>query len=162
VVGEIIIYQLSRAIYRELAPYIVPEQPHQGGSREQVLRACEGAMARLVLDGRHFAKPARSLFNEIRGHFSIAAQLRVYLVVKHNVEVALRLLARVPEQELEGNGRPRTCQAMTRKGNPCQRPPLPRSDYCPSHQHLTETFEELGDLEQLDELEPLADMELAA
>ena len=32
---------------------------------------------------------------------------------------------------------------MTRKGQPCQRQPLPASEYCPSHQHLTETFEEL-------------------
>jgi len=164
VVGEIIIYQLSRAIYRELAPYIDTEQPYcQGKSnRELVLRSCERAMARLVTDGRHFSKPARSLFNEIRVHFSIASQLRVYLVVKHNVEVALRLLARLPEPELQGNGQPRVCQAMTRKGNPCQRAPLPRSDYCPSHQHLTETFDELDDLEQLDPLEELHELELAA
>jgi hypothetical protein len=32
---------------------------------------------------------------------------------------------------------------MTRKGKPCQRQPLPASDYCPSHQHLTENFEDL-------------------
>ena len=30
---------------------------------------------------------------------------------------------------------------MTRKGKPCQRQPLPASEYCPSHQHLEETFE---------------------
>jgi hypothetical protein len=58
------------------------------------------------------------------------------------------------------DGSERACQAMTRKGRPCQRPPLPRSDYCPSHQHLTETFEELAELEPL-ELE-LPEMELAA
>jgi hypothetical protein len=161
-VGEIIIYQLSRAIYRELAPYIVAERPRSQSetNRELVLRGCERTMTRLITDGRHFSKPAISLFNEIRVHFSVASQLRVYLVVKHNVELALRLLARLPEQELYGNGSPRTCQAMTRKGKPCQRPPLPRSEYCPSHQHLTETFEELADLEPL---EPqLEEMELAA
>jgi hypothetical protein len=159
--GEIIIYQLTRAIYRELAPYVIRERPRsqQETNHELVLQGCERAMTRLVTDGRHFSKPARSLFNEIRVHFSLGSQLRVFLLVKHHVELAARLLARVPEQQLFGNGSPRTCQAMTRKGRPCQRPPLPRSDYCPSHQHLTETFEELVDLDQLEVLE---EMELAA
>lgn len=159
--GEIIIYQLSRAIYRELAPYVICERPSSQTetNHELVLRGCERAMSRLVTDGRHFSKPARSLFNEIRIHFSIGSQLRVFLLVKHNVELAARLLARLPEHELHGNGSPRICQAMTRKGRPCQRPPLPRSEYCPSHQHLTETFEELVDLDRPEELEEL---ELAA
>jgi hypothetical protein len=159
--GEIIIYQLTRAIYRELAPYVIRERPRsqQETNHELVLQGCERAMTRLVTDGRHFSKPARSLFNEIRVHFSLGSQLRVFLLVKHHVELAARLLASVPEQQLFGNGSPRTCQAMTRKGRPCQRPPLPRSDYCPSHQHLTETFEELVDLDQLEVLE---EMELAA
>jgi hypothetical protein len=161
VVGETIIYQLSRAIYRELAPYVIHERPRSQveTNHELVLLGCERAMTRLVTDGRHYAKPARSLFNDIRIHFSIASQLRIYLLVKHHVELAARVLARLPEQELNGNGSPRTCQAMTRKGKPCQRPPLPRSDYCPSHQHLTETFEEFADLEELVTLE---EMQLAA
>ena len=31
------------------------------------------------------------------------------------------------------------CRATTRKGAACQRVPLPRNGYCPSHQHLAET-----------------------
>ena len=90
----------------------------------------------------------------------MAAQLRrVYLVVKHNVDLALEYLASLPEGQLSLNGGPRSCQAMTRKGRPCQRPPLPRSEYCPSHQHLTESFEEFEESEQLEEFEG---MELAA
>ena len=49
---------------------------------------------------------------------------------------------------------PRHCQATTRKGTPCHRQPLVRSEYCPSHQHLTESFDELqleqGELELLE------------
>jgi hypothetical protein len=159
--ADIVIYQLSRAIYRELAPFVVRDRPpfQSETNHELVLRGCERVITRLVTDGRHFSKPARSLFNEIRIHFSLSSQLRVYLLVKHNVELAARLLTRLPEQELNGNGVPRVCQAMTRKGKPCQRPPLPRSDYCPSHQHLTETFDELADLDQLVALD---EMELAA
>jgi hypothetical protein len=160
-VGDVIIFQLSRAIYRELAPYVVSERPRYQteSNHELVLKGCERAMTRLVTDGRHFSRPARSLFNEIRIHFSIASQLHVYLLVKHHVELARRVLARLPEHELNGNGSVRICQAMTRKGKPCQRPPLPRSDYCPSHQHLTETFDDLIDLDGVERLE---EVELAA
>ena len=151
-------YHFSRAIYRQLAPYII-EQRRSGeacSNHELVLKRCESAIERLSTDPRHFAKPATSLFGDIRVFFSMAAQLRVYLVVKHNVDLALEYLASLPEGQLTLNGGPRSCQAMTRKGRPCQRPPLPRSEYCPSHQHLTESFEEF---EQLEEFEG---MELAA
>jgi hypothetical protein len=148
-------YHFSRAIYRELSPYIVEDRPsaQRETNNELVLRSCEQAMQRLLSDPRHFAKPARSLFNEIRIHFSMATQLRVYLVVKHNVELALAFVAKLPEQALDDSGAPRQCQAMTRKGKPCQRTPLPRSEYCPSHQHLIETFDELEELPELEEVE---------
>jgi hypothetical protein len=40
------------------------------------------------------------------------------------------------------DGQQRSCLASTRKGTPCQREPLPGMDYCPSHKHLEETFED--------------------
>jgi hypothetical protein len=151
-------YHFSRAIYRQLAPYILDEQSCSGGcsNREAVLRGCERSMERLWTDRRHFAKPARTLFNDIRIYFSLASQLSVYLIVRRHVELALDFLSEHPEQEYQANGLARSCQAMTRKGQPCQRPPLPRSEYCPSHQHLTENFDEL---EVIGEFEG---MELAA
>jgi hypothetical protein len=138
-------YHFSRAIYRELAPYVLDERPscQRKSNQELVLRSCERVMERLLTDRRHFSKPARSLFNEVRVHFSMTSQLRAYMVIERNIELALEFLSRLPEQELDANGVPRCCQAMTRKGNPCQRQPLPRNDYCPSHQHLREDLEEL-------------------
>jgi hypothetical protein len=138
-------YQFSRAIYRELASDVLVERPssQRETNHELMLRACEHAMERLFHDSRHFARPARSLFRDVRIYFSIASQLRVYMVIERNVNLALDFLSRLPEQELDANGLPRRCQAMTRKGRPCQRQPLSRSDYCPSHQHLTERLEEL-------------------
>jgi hypothetical protein len=100
---------------------------------------------RLLNDSRHFARPARSLFNEVRVYFSIGSQLKVYMVIERNIRVALEYLSQLPMPEFDANGQPRGCEAMTRKGLPCQRQPLPRSDYCPSHQHLTERLEELED-----------------
>jgi hypothetical protein len=146
------VYQLSRAIYRELAPYILHERPtyQQETNHELVLRACERAVERMVTDRRYFARPARALFNDIRIYFSIASQLRVFMVIQRNMEIALAVLARLPQEVLDANGVPRQCEAMTRKGKPCQRQPLVGSEYCPSHQHLTERFEELDESERVE------------
>jgi hypothetical protein len=160
------VYQFSRVIYRELAPHVIDERPsfQRETNRERVLHACEAAMERLAADRRHFAKPACSLFKEIRVYFPISAQLLVYTAIERNVDLALQFLDRFPELELSANGAPRQCQAMTRKGKPCRRSPLPRSEYCPSHQHLTEDFEELDEgLEEFEKsLRELETIELAA
>jgi hypothetical protein len=82
----------------------------------------------------------------------MAAQVRVYMVIQRNLEVALDVLERLPQHVLDANGVPRQCEAMTRKGRPCQRQPVAGSEYCPSHQHLTERFEELCS-EEFEELQ---------
>ena len=115
-------------------------------NRSIVLRECESAIERLMTDRRYFARPSRTLFNDVRPYFSIADLPRVYVAIDRHVQAALRFLATVPDYAFDSQGVPRRCQAMTRKGRPCPRQPLPASDYCPSHQHLTETFEDL-DLE---------------
>jgi hypothetical protein len=144
-VNEAGMYHFSRAIYRELAPYVLENRPssQRQSNRELVLHACERVMERLLTDRRHFAKPARSLFDEVRVHFSMTSQLRTYLVIERNIALALDFLSKLPQREFDASGIPRSCQALTRKGTPCQRQPLPHSDYCPSHQHLREDLEEL-------------------
>jgi len=92
---------------------------------------------------RYFARPARSLFNNVRPYFAMADLPRVYFVIDRNLQVALDFLKRVPDYAFDSTGIERSCQAMTRKGQPCQRQPLAASEYCPSHQHLEETFEDL-------------------
>ncbi len=135
-------YHFSRSIYRELAPRVIEDDWDETGCRnkQRVLDACEGAIRRLAYDRRYFARPARSLFNEIRPHFSINDQLYVWKVVEANINLALEFIAKLPE-DIGLDGRPRQCNAHTRKGTPCQRTPLPGRDYCPSHKHLEETFE---------------------
>jgi hypothetical protein len=148
-VGELLKNHFSRAIYRDLAPLILNDRPstQTESNRQRVLTGCERTMERLIRDRRHFARPARSLFNEIRVYFSLASQLHVYTIVKRHVDTASAMLAMVPEERLDPAGSQRQCQAMTRKGQPCQRPPLARSEYCPSHQHLRESFDELEGIE---------------
>jgi hypothetical protein len=140
-------YRFSRSIYREVAPYVVEDAANGEGNgngcsnRERVLDACESAMRRLAYDRRYFAKPARSLFNEIRAYFPIGEQVRVYKVIEHNINLALEHLARLPANGVGLDGQPTECRAHTRKGTPCQRQPLPGRDYCPSHKHLEEALE---------------------
>jgi hypothetical protein len=135
-------YRFSRSIYRELAPRVVEDESDPTGCRnkQRVLDSCEGAIRRLTYDRRYFARPARSLFNEVRPFFTMKDQLFAWRVVESNIGLALEFLARLPEG-VGLDGRPPQCNAHTRKGTPCQRTPLPSRDYCPSHKHLEETFE---------------------
>jgi hypothetical protein len=141
-------YRFSRAIYREIADDVI--DGHQGGdprtNHERVLKACEAAIERLATDRHYFARPARTLFNDIRPFFPMAAQARVHFVILRYITCADEFLSRQPLNGYDLQGNPLQCRATTRKGTPCQRMPLPHNGYCPSHQHLAET----------EELEPLA------
>jgi hypothetical protein len=133
-------YQISRAIYRELAKDIDVHASSKN-AHEAVLKACEANMERLATDRHYFAKPARTLFADIRSYFPMSAQARVWLVVQHYLVCAEEFLAQQPRHGYDANGNPLECRATTRRGTPCQREPLAHNGYCPSHQHLAETEE---------------------
>jgi hypothetical protein len=135
------VYQISRSIYREIEAEIVEDRPRCGGptNHERVLRACEASVHRLMTDRHYFARPSRTLFNDIRAFFPMSAQLHVFRVVDRYLTFASDYVAARPSAAMELAGRKLECRATTRKGTPCQRMPLPRNGYCPSHQHLAET-----------------------
>jgi hypothetical protein len=139
---EGVVYQISRSIYRRLAPLMAEDPADCTGSesRRRVLDACEETMLRMAEDRRYFAHPARSLFDEIRSCFSINDQVLVYMTVEKYVELADEYLARLP-QDVTPFGEPRRCRATNRQGAACKREPLPGRDYCPSHKHLEEPVE---------------------
>jgi hypothetical protein len=142
-------YSFSRSIYRELSPYVSAERDEDlPGVRRGLLDACESTMRRLALDRRYFARPTKTLFSDVRTHFPISEQLRVYRVIDSHITLAIEYLEQLPDNGYGLDGTPRECHATTRKGSPCQREPLPGRDYCPSHKHLEEAFEEL-ELEEL-------------
>jgi len=130
-------YQYSRAIYRSIKdlvdPYVTTST--QVVYRRAVLEACEQTMERLARDPHYFAKPERSLFQDIRRYFPITAQAQVAWAVDQGVTAAVSFIEEQIEAGAFDGGVPR-CHATTRKGKPCQRTPLPERDYCPSHQHL--------------------------
>jgi enamine deaminase RidA (YjgF/YER057c/UK114 family) len=135
-------YQLSRSIYRDLAPRIDATDGVERtfAARRTLLDACEATIQRLVSDRRYFARPAKTLFTEVREHFALAEQVRVYMVIERHIERIEEFLDSLPA-DVTLDGQQRNCLASTRKGTPCQREPLPGMDYCPSHKHLEETFE---------------------
>src|SRR5205823_12738802 len=97
--GVLEMYRFSRSIYRELAPCVVEDESDPTGCRnkQKVLDACEGAIRRLTYDRRYFARPARSLFNEIRPYLAIGDQLYAWCVIETNINLALEFLDRLPE-----------------------------------------------------------------
>ena len=91
-------YRFSRSIYRELAPDILEDRPGHAGpsNHERVLRACEAAVYRLGTDWHYFAKPTKTLFNDIRIYFPMSAQHRAYLVVDRYMTFAKEYLSSMP------------------------------------------------------------------
>ena len=136
-------YRFSRAIYRELAG-----RDHRGrrglrghGNHERVLRSCEAAIERLATDRHYFARPARTLFNDIRIYFPMWSQHRVWTVVERYMAFADEYFQRQPDARLRHQRQAAGVPRHDAQGTPCQRMPLPHNGYCPSHQHLAETEE---------------------
>ena len=117
---------LSRALYRRLLEPL----PGQGSprSRQRVLDACETTVRRLV-EEPDFARPDRFLFGEIRLEYPMGEQLWIRRVVELHLDFARQTIGQLPETA-------RGCGACTRAGDPCRRPALRGSEFCPSHRHL--------------------------
>ena len=136
-------YQFSRSIYRERAPDILEDRVSgsTGVNHQRVLHACEAAIDRLATDRHYFARPSKTLFNDIRSFFPMSVQRRVYHVVDLHMDLARRWLDSQAQHGYDLAGNRLECRATTRKGTPCRRVPLAHNDYCPSHQHLADTEE---------------------
>jgi hypothetical protein len=134
-------YQFSRSIYRELSGCVEPMGGARGCvGRQRLLETCEAAMERLALDRHYFARPARTLFRDVRHLFPLKEQMRVYHTIEQYVALATEYVEIQAREGIAADGSPLCCNASTRKGTPCQRMPLPGSRYCPSHKHLEEDF----------------------
>jgi hypothetical protein len=135
-------YQFSRSMYRELAAGVVPGRGEElAFTRQRFLRACEISMERLALDRHYFARPTRTLFNDVRHFFPLTEQLRVYRTCERHMALATQYVEENLRQGVTFDGSPACCHASTRRGSACQRVPLPGAKYCPSHKHLEEALE---------------------
>jgi hypothetical protein len=70
----------------------------------------------------------------------------VLRVIERYMALADEFVQRLPRNGFDAAGNPLRCRATTRKGTPCQRVPLERNGYCPSHQHLAMTEHEPAQL----------------
>lgn len=140
------LHQISRSIYRSVSADIKPDR--FGGVDEtahmRVLKACEENIDRLVTDREYFAKPAKTLFQEVRAYFPLTAQQRVWEIVERHIAVARKHVEKMPKTGYDLNGNPIECRATTRRGTNCRRTPLAHNGYCPSHQHLAQTEHHLS------------------
>ncbi len=127
---------LPRARWR----HRVSRQPD--AARTACCSACEANIERLATDRHYFARPARTLFNDIRLVLPDDGAAEG-LARRHDVRRRRRgVAARAAAHGYDANGNPLQCRATTRRGTACQRMPLPHNGYCPSHQHLAETEEQ--------------------
>jgi hypothetical protein len=134
-------YQFSRSLYRELGQSVLTTKGEDAcQTRQRFLRSCEATMERLALDRHYFAKPVKTLFNDVRTFFPISEQTHVLNVIQRHVLLATEYVDSQARAGVTFDGSPLCCHANTRKGTPCQRVPLPGSKYCPSHKHLEEDF----------------------
>src|SRR3954463_6084859 len=103
-------YQFSRSLYRELGPLVAEDRYGSACQNRQVfLQSRERAFKRLAADRHYFARPCRSLFNDVRVYFPIQAQLRVYQPNDRHMAIAAQY---VDEREGEGSsldGSPLCC-----------------------------------------------------
>lgn len=127
-------YRFSRAIFRDLQPYLLKDQLRPELGQRLLLSACERTIERLARDHRRFARPAASLFSDVRALFPVSMQLMVYDVIEVHMNNALAYL----DEEIaeRGSADLLRCRATNRKGKACQRVPVTGSDYCPSHRYL--------------------------
>lgn len=135
-------YQFSRGLYRELSALAGPALDPVEARR--MLDACESTVERLATDRQYFARPARSLFLAVRHNLPMRSQRAAYELITEYLRHAVAWIEAQPMLGLDHHGQPLQCRATTRRGTPCQRTPLPRNGYCPSHQHLAETEHHSG------------------
>jgi hypothetical protein len=125
-------YALIRSLFRDLHPLMIDP----AGCREQsvLIDACQSLTQRILLQEAP-ARPARSLFREVRYLFPVHHQERVLEIIRVHVDAGERLAMSLEPY------RHRRCEAFSRKGHPCQREALPGLTYCPSHRHLMDVVE---------------------
>ncbi len=135
--------RFSRALYRDLHPHLLESQIRPELGQRLLLSACERTVERMARDHRRFARPAASLFSDVRALFPVSRQLLVYDIIEARINTALEYLdVEIAER---GSADLLRCRASNRKGKACQRVPVTGSDYCPSHRYLEKLQKDRAD-----------------
>lgn len=127
-------YELSRALYRELRPLLAVDPRCPGRVERLLLESCEQTLEGIAGGLHYFPSPAAHLFADVRFLFPVREQARARAIIGCRMAQAQASLGEL--QALEGlNGR-RRCLALTAQGAPCRREAQHNSRYCSSHRHM--------------------------
>ena len=128
---------LSQTLFRTLEPHIDPRAVCPGRDPYgYVASAIDQALERLTTERELFGRPERRLFRDVRWCFPLSRQAGVWSLIASWVPRVDAELESLRRAGFDGSGNPLRCPVYTRRGTPCERPPLPANGYCPSHQHL--------------------------
>lgn len=123
--------RLTRALWADLRPSLMPDPRRPGWSERYLLQICEGGMARVAADPRSQPMAARSLFAAARSLMRAQDQLRTVTVIDAHLERARAWFE--AERAASGLDDASRCAALNRKGKPCGREPMWGTAFCVSH-----------------------------
>lgn len=128
-------YELSRAIYRDLRPLLALDARHPGRVERLLLEGCEQIVEGIAGGLNYFPTPAAHLFADVRFLFPVGEQVRARAIIGAQITRAQSRLQETLVGTAGVNGR-RRCLALTAQGQPCRREAQIDSRYCSSHRTL--------------------------
>jgi hypothetical protein len=131
------VYELSRAIYRDLRPFLQTDPRAPGRVERLLIAECEDTVQRMAGGYNLVPEPAAHLFARVRFLFPVRHQARVRHIAADRLNAIDETLRADPAAYGMTNGR-RRCRALTVQGQPCQREPQLDSAYCASHRHMAQ------------------------
>ena len=127
----------SQTLFRALEPDIDPRALCPGRDPyDYVAAAIDHALERLTTERELFRRAERRLFQDVRWCFPLSRQARVWTLIAAWVPGVDAEVESLRRAGVDVFGNPLRCPVFTRRGTPCERAPLPKNGYCPSHQHL--------------------------
>jgi hypothetical protein len=129
------VYEFSRAIYRDLRPFLQIDPRSPGRVERLLIAECEDTVQRMAGGYNLVPGPAAHLFARVRFLFPVRHQARVRNIAADRLQAIDATLRADPSAYGATNGR-RRCRALTVQGQPCQREPQLESSYCASHRHM--------------------------
>ena len=128
-------YELSRAIYRDLRPFLQVDPRAPGRVERLLIAECEDTVQRMAGGYNLVPEPAAHFFARVRFLFPVRVQAQVRQVAARRLGAIGATLREDPAAYGATNGR-RRCRALTVQGQPCQREPQVDSSYCASHRQM--------------------------